>query len=43
MLVLTSKFFSLLQTEPDFDVDIKEDVEEECSKCGRVIHIYVDK
>jgi RNA-binding protein 39 len=32
-----------LQTEPDFDLDIKEDVEEECSKYGRVKHIYVDK
>lgn len=32
-----------LQTEPDFDLDIKEDVGEECSKFGRVKHIYVDK
>jgi len=32
-----------MQTEPDFDLDIKEDVEEECSKYGRVKHIYVDK
>ena len=32
-----------MQTEPDFDLDIKEDVEEECSKFGRVKHIYVDK
>lgn len=32
-----------MQTEPDFDIDIKEDVEEECSKYGRVKHIFVDK
>lgn len=31
------------ETELDFDLDIKEDVEEECSKFGRVKHIYVDK
>lgn len=32
-----------MQSEPDFDIDIKEDVEEECSKYGRVKHIFVDK
>ena len=32
-----------MQTDPEFDLDIKEDVEEECSKFGRVRHIYVDK
>ncbi|KAL2905830.1 RNA-binding protein rsd1 [Bienertia sinuspersici] len=30
-------------TDPEFDLDIKEDVEEECSKFGPVRHIYVDK
>jgi len=33
----------VLQTEPDFDLDIKEDVEAECSKFGALKHIYVDK
>lgn len=33
----------LLQTEPDFDLDIKEDVQEECSKFGRLKHIYIEK
>lgn len=42
-LLLNNMFDPGTETEPDFDVDIKEDVEEECSKCGRVIHIYVDK
>jgi len=32
-----------MQMDPDFDMDIKEDVEEECSKYGRVRHAYVDK
>jgi hypothetical protein len=31
------------QTEPDFDLDIKEDVQEECSRFGNVKHIHVDK
>jgi len=32
-----------LQTEPDFDLDIKEDVQDECQKFGTVKHIFVDK
>ncbi|CAL0316221.1 unnamed protein product [Lupinus luteus] len=31
------------EKEPDFDFDIKEDVEAECSKFGKLRHIYVDK
>lgn len=33
----------LLQTEPDFDLDIKEDVQDECSKFGTLEHIFVEK
>ena len=40
--MLTSVLF-LSQTEPDFDLDIKEDVQEECAKYGAVRHIFVDK
>lgn len=29
--------------EPDFDLDIKDDVQAECSKFGMLKHIYVDK
>lgn len=36
-------FISIMQTDPDFDLEIQGDVEEECSKYGRVKHIYVDK
>lgn len=48
LLVLSSFWFLhdlifVLQTDPEFDLDIKEDVGEECSKFGRVRHIYVDK
>jgi RNA-binding protein 39 len=42
-LLLKNMFDPTTETEPDFDLDIKEDVEEECSKYGRVKHIYVDK
>ncbi|CAI8598802.1 unnamed protein product [Vicia faba] len=42
-LLLKNMFDPSTETEPDFDLDIKEDVEEECSKYGRVKHIYVDK
>ncbi|XP_008338763.1 uncharacterized protein [Malus domestica] len=41
-LLLKNMFDPATEREPDFDVDIKEDVEEECSKYGRVKHIYVD-
>ncbi|CAM8987418.1 unnamed protein product [Rhodiola kirilowii] len=34
---------SLEPTESDFELDIKEDVEDECSKYGKVKHIHVDK
>ncbi|XP_022005149.1 RNA-binding protein 39 isoform X2 [Helianthus annuus] len=42
-LLLKNMFDPATETEPDFDLDIKEDVGEECSKFGRVKHIYVDK
>ncbi|XP_027363546.1 RNA-binding protein 39-like isoform X1 [Abrus precatorius] len=42
-LLLKNMFDPSTETEPDFDMDIKEDVEEECSKYGRVKHIFVDK
>ncbi|CAM6101661.1 unnamed protein product [Calypogeia fissa] len=42
-LLLKYMFDPKLETEPDFDQDIKEDVQEECSKFGQVKHIFVDK
>ncbi|XP_022774874.1 RNA-binding protein 39-like isoform X2 [Durio zibethinus] len=42
-LLLKNMFDPATEMEPDFDLEIKEDVEEECSKYGRVKHIYVDK
>jgi RNA-binding protein 39 len=31
------------EKDPDFHLDIKEDVEEECTKYGKLKHIFVDK
>ncbi|XVF00853.1 hypothetical protein REPUB_Repub04eG0037700 [Reevesia pubescens] len=42
-LLLKNMFDPNLETEPDFDLDIKEDVQEECSKFGKLKHIYVDR
>ncbi|KAF6163701.1 hypothetical protein GIB67_036161 [Kingdonia uniflora] len=42
-LLLKNMFDPTTETEPDYDVDIKEDVYEECSNFGFVKHIYVDK
>ncbi|XP_057820800.1 uncharacterized protein LOC131033586 [Cryptomeria japonica] len=42
-LLLKNMFDPKIETEPDFDVDIKEDVQDECSKFGAVKHIFVDK
>ncbi|KAJ4851436.1 hypothetical protein Tsubulata_041711 [Turnera subulata] len=42
-LLLKNMFDPETETEPDFHLDIKEDVQDECSKFGHVKHIYVDK
>ena len=42
LTILTDVIF-ILQTDPDFDLDIRDDVQEECSKFGQLRHIFVDK
>ncbi|KAE8008798.1 hypothetical protein FH972_005274 [Carpinus fangiana] len=42
-LLLKDMFDPNVETEPDFDLDIKEDVQEECSKFGKLKHIFVEK
>ncbi|XP_052191364.1 uncharacterized protein LOC127800661 [Diospyros lotus] len=42
-LLLKNMFDPATEVDQDFDLDIKEDVQEECSKYGRVKHICVDK
>ncbi|PWA59771.1 splicing factor, CC1-like protein [Artemisia annua] len=42
-LLLNNMFDPELEDEPDFDLDIKEDVQSESSKYGKLRHIYVEK
>ncbi|CAN4075696.1 unnamed protein product [Withania somnifera] len=42
-LLLKNMFDPATETDPEFDLDIRDDVKEECSKYGRVKHIHVDK
>ncbi|XP_021753039.1 RNA-binding protein 39-like isoform X2 [Chenopodium quinoa] len=42
-LLLKNMFDPKLETEPDFDLDIKDDVQDECEKYGPLKHIFVDK
>ncbi|GKV20872.1 hypothetical protein SLEP1_g30922 [Rubroshorea leprosula] len=42
-LLLKNMFDPKLEMEPDFDLDIGEDVREECSRFGNLKHIHVDK
>ncbi|KAK6922892.1 Splicing factor RBM39, linker, partial [Dillenia turbinata] len=42
-LLLKNMFDPANEEDPDFDLDIKDEVREECSKFGPVRHIYVDK
>ncbi|KAK1295717.1 Nucleolin 1 [Acorus calamus] len=42
-LMLKNMFDPTVETEPDFELDIKDDIQDECSKFGTVKHIHVDK
>ncbi|KAG0499717.1 hypothetical protein HPP92_003999 [Vanilla planifolia] len=42
-ILLKNMFDPNTETDPDFDLDIKEEVQEECTKFGPLKHIYVDK
>lgn len=42
-IVLKNMFNPAEETSPDFDVEIAQDVSEECSQFGRVLHVHVDK
>nr|POE81858.1 rna-binding protein rsd1 [Quercus suber] len=41
-LLLKDMFDPNDETEPDFELDIKEDVQSECLKFGKLKHIFVD-
>eukprot|EP00479_Gromia_sphaerica_P011585 TRINITY_DN577_c0_g1_i2.p1 TRINITY_DN577_c0_g1~~TRINITY_DN577_c0_g1_i2.p1 ORF type:complete len:224 (-),score=42.79 TRINITY_DN577_c0_g1_i2:222-893(-) len=40
---LQNMFDPSSESEADWELDIQEDVEEECSKFGKVLHVHVDK
>ncbi|KAA8530973.1 hypothetical protein F0562_005658 [Nyssa sinensis] len=42
-LLLKNMFDPATETDPEYDLDIKDDVQDECSNFGRVKHIFVDK
>ncbi|KAL8133098.1 hypothetical protein AgCh_008527 [Apium graveolens] len=42
-LLLKNMFDPATEEDPEFDMDIKDDVHEECSNYGHVKHIHVDK
>merc|ERR1719461_735311 len=42
-LLLKNMFNPASETDPDFDLDIREDVMDEVQKYGTLRHIYVDK
>ncbi|TKV98146.1 hypothetical protein SEVIR_9G540800v4 [Setaria viridis] len=42
-LLLKNMFDPAVETDPDFDLDIRDDVQDECSKFGQLKHIFVDK
>ena len=42
-MLLKNLFDPATETEPEWWLDIQEDVKEECGKFGEVSHIFVDK
>eukprot|EP00026_Physarum_polycephalum_P006305 Phypoly_transcript_06347.p1 GENE.Phypoly_transcript_06347~~Phypoly_transcript_06347.p1 ORF type:complete len:292 (+),score=44.19 Phypoly_transcript_06347:904-1779(+) len=42
-ILLKNMFDPSTETDPDFHLDIRDDVIEECSKYGTVVHAFVDK
>lgn len=40
---ISNMFDPASETEPDWDMDIKDDTEQECSKFGSVLHCHVEK
>lgn len=42
-ILLMNMFDPAQETEPNWDQDIRDEVAEECSKHGRVLHAYADK
>lgn len=43
IVILCLFFLPIRENEPGWDIEIQDDVIEECNKHGGVVHIYVDK
>lgn len=41
--LLTNMFDPATETNPQFDIEIRDEVVEECQKHGGILHVYVDK
>lgn len=42
-VIIRNMFDPAAETEPEWDLDLRDDVLEECSKFGPIVHIVVDK
>jgi hypothetical protein len=42
-LLLKNMFDASMQSEPEWEKEVAEDVKDECSKFGAVLHVHVDK
>lgn len=41
--LLSNMFDPATETNPQFDIEIRDEVVEECQKHGGILHVYVDK
>ena len=42
-LILRNMFIPAAETDPNWDINIQEDVKSECQRFGTVLHCFVDK
>ena len=42
-LVIRNMFDASTETEPEWDLDLRDEVVEECSRYGSILHVFVDK
>lgn len=42
-LLLKGMFTAATQSEPEWDLELAQDVQDECTKFGHVLHLHVDK
>ena len=42
-IMLTNMFDPSTEENPNFEIEIEEDIKVECGECGKVLHVFVDK